>query len=325
MLPKVQHYVPRFLLRRFANAEDDNVYVFDKWEELEFPARPKRIAAVNAFYDLKIPEGVITLEPALADLETKVAEITDSIVQEESLAHLGEEERHTLAVFVAAQHMRTEHFRRNIADMDEQLSSRLKDMGIDPHQVANYRPFQGDEEVKAFSLRMLVSSTALIAATIEEKDWMLVRSSKETPFMIGDNPVAMHNERKSGFYGSHGFMVPGIEIYMPIDPDYSLYFVCKSNGDAIRDSWRKLSELRSYLPPNAKVLQHEERLATLHDALEHQEALHMTSDNLLHHNSLQVRNAGRWVFSRTGDFGLVRRMIDENPAIKKGPFGKVGP
>jgi hypothetical protein len=44
-----------------------------------------------------------------------------------------------------------------------------------------------------------------------------------------------------------------------------------------------------------------------------------TADNVLNHNSLQVRQAERYVFSSQPDFELVESMIADHPRFRKGP------
>jgi hypothetical protein len=41
--------------------------------------------------------------------------------------------------------------------------------------------------------------------------------------------------------------------------------------------------------------------------------------NVMPHNSLQVQNAGRYVFSRVQDFSLARALVESNPEARAGP------
>jgi hypothetical protein len=49
---KVQHYVPRFLLRNFGTGKKDKLYVFDKQTERIFTTNVKNIAAESRFMTL---------------------------------------------------------------------------------------------------------------------------------------------------------------------------------------------------------------------------------------------------------------------------------
>jgi hypothetical protein len=320
---KVQHYVPQVMLREFASPSDGQVCVYDKQTDAMFRAYPRRIAAVSAFYDLKVPNGILTLEPALADLEAKAAEIIGRIRAAESLAGVMEEDRHILAVFIAAQHVRTEHFRRSIQNVDSQLADVLKTRGIDPEKVENYRPFHGEDDVKEFALRVLPDLTIELAPHVVAKDWILVRSPNDQPLLLGDNPVALHNERTFGFYGNIGFAVPGIEMYLPISRRLSLYLTCLTNGDKFRDSWNRLQEIRAAGVADEATDALERKLEPMYRAITNGAPLDMRPENVLHHNALQIRYAGRWVFSSDEDFSLVRQMIADDPKYRQGPFGTV--
>lgn len=47
------------------------------------------------------------------------------------------------------------------------------------------------------------------------------------------------------------------------------------------------------------------------------------ADNVLNQNSLQVRQAERYVFSSQPDFDLVQSMIADDPRFRKGPRPEV--
>ena len=57
MYPKIQHYVPQFLLRRFVDAEG-KLHVFDKRESKQFhTTNVRNVAAEKALYVLTMPSG----------------------------------------------------------------------------------------------------------------------------------------------------------------------------------------------------------------------------------------------------------------------------
>jgi hypothetical protein len=57
-----QHYVPRFLLRRFADPTSRRVYVFDKLTSASFPSNPEKAGARNNYYNFEFGELEISLE-----------------------------------------------------------------------------------------------------------------------------------------------------------------------------------------------------------------------------------------------------------------------
>ena len=75
---QLQHYVPRFLLRQFGRGKKDHVRVYDKQSgaSFAFSASKKSAIAVAAeyhMYDFEFAGEQVTIEPALADLESKTA------------------------------------------------------------------------------------------------------------------------------------------------------------------------------------------------------------------------------------------------------------
>jgi hypothetical protein len=322
--PIVQHYVPRMLLNGFVRQDHRRLHVFDKHEGRTFSAATQRLAAQTRFYDLETAEGIISLEPSLANLENRTAGIIRTLRSQRRLTGLSAEDRHVLAVFMAVQYLRTEQFRRTVADMDRQFAALLRDRGIDPEKVENYRPFRGDEEVKAFSIHMLVHSCLEIAMPLVAKDWLILVTTSERPFQIGDHPVTMHNDRDLGPYGNVGFGVPGIEIYMPISDEVALYLTCTSNGDQFRKAEAELSHLQKVAGTRGEVKQLRERLSPVIEGLKTGSGVAADPEVVKRHNALQIAHAERWVFSAVDDFELAKEMVRDHTAFRQGPRGHVG-
>ena len=75
---QLQHYVPRFMLRRFGKGRKEHVHVLDKQSGhcFSFSASRKAVISVAAeygMYDFDFMGEPVTIEPGLADLETKAA------------------------------------------------------------------------------------------------------------------------------------------------------------------------------------------------------------------------------------------------------------
>ena len=49
-VPRNQHYVPKFLLKNFADDGTKTLFVFDKQKGIHFPKAPKKVAAEDYFY-----------------------------------------------------------------------------------------------------------------------------------------------------------------------------------------------------------------------------------------------------------------------------------
>jgi hypothetical protein len=91
---KNQHYVPQFILRRFANA-DGRMWVYDKWSKRSFVTNPRNVASENAFYDVEINGESISIEPAMCAIENAALNSVNSMIDTRSLAVLSSEDRNT--------------------------------------------------------------------------------------------------------------------------------------------------------------------------------------------------------------------------------------
>jgi len=65
MLPKIQHYVPQFILKNFCLNENNQIYVFDKKTEKVFTTNIENVAAENGFYNFKRGDFIISIEQSL--------------------------------------------------------------------------------------------------------------------------------------------------------------------------------------------------------------------------------------------------------------------
>ena len=331
-LAKVQHYVPKCLLRGFTAGKSDKVWVYDKQSDRKpFVTAVKNVAAEQGFYNLDTPQGTATLEPFLGRVEDRVAAILRIIRREESLATLTELDTMGLAVFAAIQMQRTASFRLNIADMEEQLSARMRDIGTgygipDHHLDANMPGARKmtDAELKALTLSM-TADAARLGPLVYEKSLILCKAPAGDPFLLSDNPVALHNMQDHGLRGNLGLAVEGIEIYLPISSQLLLWWVCPSYEKLFRENLSSAETVLPYAPMDQRgklerLLSGNKQFLT---ALDAGNPLLFSTDNMLHANSLQVHYAARFVFAPTADFALVREMIEKYPDLRHGPRGTV--
>ncbi|MFV1980757.1 MAG: DUF4238 domain-containing protein [Rhodothermia bacterium] len=322
--PKIQHYVPQFLLKGFAAGRKAQLFVYDKATGKRFRTKPHNVAAEAGFYDIDFPGGIATMEPFLGSLEGRVSKIIRGIRETRTIAKLAGDDRILLAAFVIVQFLRTKQFREHFADLDRKMAESLRQRGIDPEQVVNYRPFRDEEEVKLASMAFLREAAVDLVPTVLAKGWILVRTSKRVPFLIGDHPVALHNERTFGVRGNIGFAVPGIEIYLPLSSEYALYLTCPTNVAGVLESNEKLTDLRiAFGEDDPDVQRLEAGLGPMVRALTQGQLLEAGPENVLHHNALQIRYAERFVFCGTDDFELVEEMIADDSSIRHGPRGEI--
>lgn len=342
-LPKLQHYVPQFLLRRFGAGKKEQLHVFDKRTGKEFVSAVRNVAAERGYYNLPasvatqlweaakkagLPglEGdppTLSLEPGLASIESQTSKVIERIVREESIASLSEDDRGTMALFAAIQFARAPQLRAMMVQLEDVMRQHVQEMaramGRDPDQAAQQAgiPPRGADDHAATHLRHLISAPQYTPLFLM-KHWVLVKAPPGHHLYIGDNPVTLHDATPPGqrlpFYGI-GLGTPGSEVAMPISSRLCLSMLAPDTAERIRDTGRKRRELaaRGLRPPIPAPVK------DLFDAVEHGATVNLVPDNVTSLNARQVRFASRFVYSTDGRFDLVRQMIQDDPAMKGGP------
>jgi Protein of unknown function (DUF4238) len=313
----IQHYVPRFLLRNFCTGKKSKLWAYDKSTAKSFETNIQNVAGERDFYEAEIGGRILSLEQGLSAMESKTAAIIDRILAQRSIGALSDDDRIQIAVFVAIQMQRVPNQREHLIAMNAGIRKALGDRDIAPELVEGLADITLDE-AKAMSVMMLAEPNE-IPVHILDKTWLLFETNAATPFFISDNPVAMQNlvEPKGPFRGNLGLAVRGIEIYLPISSTMVLGFFCRSHEAEIRngvDRMRaKFVRDRDFPMPGFGPLLEWMR------AFRKGTPLPTEPENVLNHNSLQVRQAERYVFSSLPDFSLVEDMIANQPRYRVGP------
>lgn len=304
---KVQHYVPRFLLRHFGTGKKDRLHVFDKETEQPFTTNVKNVAAESRFYDFEVDGQELTIEPGLERIESLAKPVIKSILDANSLAQMTAMHKATLSIFLAVQFTRTKWFREQFRELPKQLAEHVRRVhgeDADLSGIADYVRVPDDNELAFQVAGFTHRSMQDFAHQFANKAWMLLVTDGKHPFMIGDHPIGMQNDNDMGPYGNIGLAVRGIQMYFPLSPKQALAMWCPSIHEMFREKVARDGGRNGA----DKVL---ESLDTGHP-------LSYSPENVMHFNSLQVAHAERFVFSSIDDFSLVKRMIAEFPSTKRG-------
>ena len=312
MLPKNQHYVPQFLLKKFCFNKDSQIYVFDKSKEVVFETNIKNVAAENGFYNFKADGTTFSIEHDLGNLETATAEIIGKIIKQESLAGMTSDEKAILSIFIAAQFSRTKQQRLMIKQMNDLLVEHIRRLGGDPNNIKGFTPFSSDDEINRFAIMTLEENVKRFWSLFYERGWLLFKSTKLMHYYTSDNPVTLHNDNDFGFMGNLGLGVKGIEIYFPLSPNLSLGIIDESNEEMIRAGYKNLKKLQ--LDKRAKRV-----IKGLMHGLETGEFVQLANENVEFHNSMQVAFSSRFIYSIDRDFDTAYKMINMNPIYKRPP------
>jgi Protein of unknown function (DUF4238) len=313
---KIQHYVPRFLLRNFGNGKKDQLWVYDKTTRRSFKSNVKNVAAESRFYDFERAGAQRSLEPSLANLESRTKPVISKLIATDTLLAVPDEERLTLAAFVATLLTRTKTFREEWAEFPKKLANALQQKGEElptEGHIAEVIPELSDNDVKEQTARFVASSPGYFGPHIASKFWLLLETSRKHPFMISDNPIAkqnlMHtNPHRSGL----GLSSKGIEIYLPLSETRALGMFCPSLIEPIKSYGARLSSCVGDSAAQA-ILQ----------AVRNGTPLQYRAENVENFNSLQVGYSERYLFSSNGDFSLVDSMLADEPALIVGPRSQI--
>lgn len=339
--PKIQHYVPKMLLRNFAFGKKTNpkTHVFDKHrgeagEVFPHPTSIRKIAAEKGFYDFDVGDVTASIEGGLALLEGRTAAAFEKLLGAPNLTALSDKDRAWISIFVASQFVRGRHFRESMKQIDEDMKQLIRNMGHDPNDVEGWAPFEDENDIKAFASLFILRSSKEYSAVIASKAWVLMETDPAEPFWIGDNPVAMHNDEDFGPYGNIGLAVPSIQIYLPLSPTLTLAMWCPTMVQKILDEIEEgqkiinTAKMQRLMMPNVnrheidtsiKQLEMKLRYSMLFkNGIETGEAVRCVPDNVIFMNSLQSAWAYRFVMSNKRDFKLAARQIREFPQLRKG-------
>jgi hypothetical protein len=333
---EIQHYVPQLLLRLHVNDPSarkgtEQVWCFDKMTDKVFSPNIRGILAGSRFYEVEIDTEVVSLEESLTKLEDRVTPILARLIGTRKLGEISTDERQTVAEFCAVQFIRTQAFRERIKDLNQGVADALQKRGIEPSQISNFKMLS-EEEIKTFSLQMLIKAPQTYGPHFLSKHWYLIGGKIEDPFHLGDHPVVVDNDFARDAPGGMGLASPGVSIYLPLCPTLCLgmtdpLVVSKlfEKGRGIDANYKNLEQKISRRGFTANGIAFLGQMKELRDRVNEQiNPLKDGTPSTYNHevitrvNSLQMLHATRWIISSQPDFSLPKRMIADSEKFRKG-------
>lgn len=307
-----QHYVAQMLLRGFVIAPDgEQVYVFDKRTGKSFPTAVRNIAAEKGYYDLA---GSAVLDAAMNRADGITASIIKKIRERRSLFGISLDDRGILAGFVAMQMLRTRGYQEQMKHLAQIMANKIAELRdrMSPEMRARFSEEQTDEQLREEYLQMIPKFTETMVPHLLDKNLLLFKTDRNKPFCISDNPVVLNNTLNPGddIRGTLGLAVPGIEIYLPISSELTLAYMCPSVGQSYEEISDRLWRLGGFIK--------EEAYAFL-QARDIGKPMLLNAENVRFQNSLQARQAERFVISSINDWTDAANMVENNPKSRFGP------
>lgn len=336
--PENQHYVPEMLLRNFAvegGGKRPQIHVFDKVDERTFLTSTGNVAVERKFYEAAVGGGyVASLEHGLADLETAAKAPLTKLVSTRRLDSLTAEDRAWLSMFIAAQYLRGKNFREVQIDLDAKLAEWIEGQGLNPDRVKGLHLLRGEEEAKLLQMSFVSRRGKDLALMVAAKQWVLFETDMTRPFWLSDNPVALHNEIPAPPPMSNiGFLVPGIQIYLPLSPTLMLGAWCFSWAARITDDAQRIEDAcvrlqqtwkstPLYSPRVDDVIlsnayrEKRELLSKTTEAIRVGTPAPAPANTVDFFNALQLRWAERQVYSATDSFALAREILRKDEGFR---------
>ena len=301
--PKKQHFIPQFLLRRFAHGKKgkDKLWVFDKSVGRSYMSNVKDAAHENRFYDGKNLDGKeVEAESLMGYVDGIGANCIKDILEKEVLSHDGKTTSH-ISHFVAAQMCRVPSVRNSMEFLRQHMISRWGPdvrSGEDERGIGEY-----SADDSKFSSITSLQNVPEYAKLLQTKIWFLIRAPDDATFFLSDDPVVKHNYLDYGPRGSLGLAQKGIEVYFPLSPKLALQFTCPEIAKRIAATAMGRTMIASQRIGKAYL---------------------MHSQNVVFINSLQVIHSERFLYgSRETDFALAKDMIREHPDLAKPASSKI--
>jgi len=314
--PKKHHFVPRLLLKNFCSGTKENIFVLDKQTQNKYQASIYDAAAEKYFYEYSDKSFNIDTEEKLSLLEGRCGEIFKKIIETETLVNIDDAERKLLCLFTAIQTLRTNNQREKLGQINKTMSNAFRTMGIDPnHDINNFRELS-KEDVKNASIINMLALGEEVARHFIDKELSLVKAPTDSEFYISDHPVTLYNYFPRHGRGNIGVALDGIEIHFPITPKLCLNFLCRKTLSQVRNRVQHVKLLKSQglvIPIN--IADAEKYL----NQFDHKECRELQPENIEFHNSLQVSQSIRFLYSKSGNFELAFDIFKSNPEIKNPP------
>lgn len=294
-----QHWVPKFLIRNFADT-DGRVFCLDIRTDAVSKPPPKHAASGAAFNEFVISGKPLSFEDKLEKIETAAAPVLKQIVRTGTIAGLTDRHRRQVSNFMAAQSFRTDAFYKGLA-------------------------FEGSRQDFGAIFAQLWRGAFIISGELMRRRWVLMSITRDDVFYLGDHPLVLqHTDMRPG-PSEVGFDIEGVEAMMPLSPKHALWMPCVAIGnelvaayEAARNNVQECSELTdaqaaSLLPVSRRILG---RDGPLYEALTTGKPLIASPENVENLNYLQCAWAQAAVYSNRGDFAFAKHVFSKTPQYR---------
>lgn len=253
----------------------------------------------------------------MARMEDAVAPLVERIRSTRSIRWLTVANKRQLALFVAAQKLRTPAAKAQQEAVGDLIRNFIVRNGGNPEDMEGYRSLD-EQGTKAFWGDFYITETPKVAVHIQTKDWFLFEPSPGRSFYISDAPVTLSNHVETPGRGNLGVSSLGIQIHIPISSNLTLAFFCRSlRKELERERKRILRRRRKGILDN-KIEHALSEAALIERAYRTGRPITCKPENVDFLNSLQVSSSERFLYSSDGEFDLALEMVTTHPVNRTG-------
>ena len=287
--PIKQHYVPQFYLKNFS-ADKKSINCFDKINIKAYSQSIRNVAQEKHFYELES----LYLEDDFASLEKDVSYYINNIVRTKKYKALNNlKQRSKLALFMAAQLIRTLERRQLVELQLKALKNHLTETGVMNDTLNSYfDEFLQDDSIKESHLKLIQEMLPFLVEHLFFNKWVLLTNKANVDFLTSDNPIVMYNAHyPAGLdreYNCTFFPISPKLCICLLDPINFKNFKTKSHyvGEEIRNNMLKAGVYK---------IKSEKEVDCI--------------------NALQAKYSTRHIFSQSGDFDKIKKLIDEGDVL----------
>jgi hypothetical protein len=303
-----QHWVPRFLIAKFADT-DGRVFFLDVSTGTLGKRSPRRLASDYDFNNFVINGERVSYEDELEKIETRAAPAFSRIIKQMSTSGLSDAELRSISKFISIQMLRTKSFHVGLKG-----SGSRADFG------------------STFS--HLWRSALIEARHIRSRPLIALFAPEGHSFYFSDHPVTLQHTESPSSRAPLGLDIDGVEIHMPLTPRISLYWPCARIADRFVSAYSTGEEMhrlirRSTLSgvsvpglERVSLLDLQRRMARItpmRNAIVLGSGVNAPQEVVENVNYLQCVWAHGAIFSYTSDFAFARRVFSENPQYRGVP------
>jgi len=211
---KNQHFVPRFYLKNFslkAQRKEINIYNISSRKYIRGGSL-KGQASKNYFYgrDLEI-------ENLFQELESKSAELINTIINKHSLPQIDTGEYQTLLEFIILLLGRTVYAAEEIQEIENKCKDTV--LSVDKNFMSETERLP--EITLTESVQESLKAIILYFPLVTDLRWKIIANETDQPFITSDNPVVLYNqflESRKKYGNNVGLASKGLQIFLPLSP-----------------------------------------------------------------------------------------------------------